>query len=105
VHAFLTAYYYADFEQILSLCASGSVLKSDMERNAQSFSGHPLEVQEKWRRDLAAYSFQIEKVDLNRTKDSAFVSYTIFIPETPHGIVCRLTLEKEENGWKVAKFL
>ena len=102
---FLTAYYQVDFDRISSLCVSGSVLRSDMERNAQSFNGYAPEVQDKWRNDLAAYSFRIEQVYSNRAKDSAFVSYTIFAPEAPEGIASRLTLIKEESEWRVAGLL
>ena len=100
---FLTAYFYPDFEQIVLLCAPGSILKSDMERNAQTFNGYLPETQEKLRIELASYSFKIEQADLNRTKDSAFVSYSIFTPEFINGIACRLTLIMEEDEWKVAK--
>jgi len=103
--AFLTAYYQPDFDQIIHLCASGSTLKSDMERNAQTYHGYPPETQKKLSIDLAAYSFRIEQVDLNRTKDSAFVSYSIFTPEFVNGKACRLTLIKEEHDWKVARLL
>ena len=102
---FLTAYFLPDFEQIVSSCQSGTVLKLDMERNAQTFSGYRSEIQDKIRKDLTAYHFRIEQVVLNRAKDSAFVSYLIMAPEAPDGIASRLTLVKDEHEWKVSKLL
>ena len=103
--AFLTAYYLPDFERIISLCASGSLLQSDMEKNAQSFYGYPPEIQDKWRKDLTTYNFCVNQVEVNSAKDSAFVIFAIFAPEVPGGIVSRLTLIKEEEEWKVAMLL
>jgi len=97
--AFLTAYFGVDFEQLLPLCATGSELKSDMERNARAIGA------ERRLADLAAYSFRIDDVQLNCTKDSAFVSYFLFAPEIPDGIASRLTLIKENNDWRIAKLL
>jgi len=102
-YTFLTAYYSLDFGQIVPMCVSESILKSDMELNAQVIGGYPQATIDEKRADLAAYSFQIDHVDLNRAKDSAFISYTIFTPEVPNGIESRLTLIKEEHEWKVAK--
>ena len=103
--AFLTAYYLPDFDQIISLCASGSILQSDMERNALSFNEYPPEIQDKWRKDLTTYNFCVNQVEVNSAKDSAFVTFAIFAPEVPGGIVSRLTLIKEEDEWKVAMLL
>ena len=102
-HTFLSAYFSLDFEQFLPLCCEA--LRNDLERSAQSVRGLSPETMEKLRNDLIAYSFEIEKIDLNHTKDSAFVSYIIFTPEALNGIDSRLTLIKEENEWRVAKLL
>jgi len=102
---FLTAYFYPDFDQILQLCATGSILKSDMERNAQTYHGYPPETQKKLGIDLATYNCNIDYVNVSHTKDSAFVSYSIFTPEFVNGKACKLTLIKEENEWKVVKLL
>jgi len=102
---FLSAYFCPDFDQILLLCASGSILKSDMERNAQTFYGYPPEIQKKLSIDLEAYNFNIDRINVSPAKDSAFVSYSIFTPEFVNGKACNLTLIKEENEWKVVKLL
>jgi len=100
---FLTAYFNLDFEQSLPLC--GEALKTDLERSAKTIGELSEFAQNKLRNDLSVYSFKIEKVDLNQTKDSAFVSYTVFTPEAPQGVPSHLTLTKEEAAWKVAKLL
>jgi len=121
--AFLTAYFTVDFERLIPLCATDSELKSDMERNARALGWTPqqtddnqqahqsYQMQERQQAlkrrlaDLADYNYRIDHVQLNHTKDSAFVSYSIFTPELPDGIASRLTLIKEKEDWRVAKLL
>lgn len=111
--AFLTAYFKVDFDNLLPLCLPNSELKLDMERNARSLLGERLQSNESNQsieqrlNDLSLYRFKIENIQINQTKDSAFVLYFIFTPEIPDGIESRLTLikVKEEEDWRVAKLL
>lgn len=113
--AFLTAYFTVDFERLIPLCATDSELKSDMERNARALGWTPQQTDDNQQErqqalkrrlaDLADYNYRIDHVQLNHTKDSAFVSYSIFTPELPDGIASRLTLIKEKEDWRVAKLL
>jgi hypothetical protein len=100
---FLTSYFNLDFEQTLPLC--GEVLKADLEQSAIAISGLSQGAQDKLRNELSVYSFKIEKVELNNAKDSAFVSYNVFMPEAPEGVPSHLTMAKEKHEWKVVKLL
>jgi len=102
---FLTAYFQLDYDQILSLCLSDSPLKSDLEQRAKAIEALSKGAQDKLRRDLSVYTFQIEQVETSPTKDSAFVSYLIHTPEAPEGVPSHLTLVMENRAWKVAKLL
>ena len=101
----MTAYLQIDFEQILPLCAADAPLKSDMEQNARSLNASLPELQKRLRDDLKRYTFEIGAVKINPSRDSAFVSYSLFTPELPDGLPCRLTLVKEEYAWRVSKLL
>jgi len=104
-NAFLSAYYLADFDQILSLCTSGSEFASDMARNAQFYNSYTPEAWDILHKELEDYHFTIQNVTINRSKDSAFVHYLVFTPLIPEGAESRLTLVKEEDEWKIAKLL
>ena len=100
---FLTAYFSVDFEQLLPLC--GAALHSDLEQSAQAILATPPQALEQRRQELAAYSFRIENVQVNRKKDSAFVTYLISIPNVLQEKESHLTLVKEASEWKVVKLL
>jgi len=104
-HAFLSAYYLADFDQILPLCISGSKFASDMARNAQFYNSYTPEACDILHKELEDYHFTIQNVTINRSKDSAFVRYMVFTPLIPEGEESLLTLIKEEDEWKIAKLL
>ena len=101
--SFLTAYFQLDFDTALPLC--GHALKADLELSAQRVRELSLDMQELLKKDLQAYSSNINNIELNPSKDSAFVSYSVCTPETPDGIPSHLTVAKEEQDWKVVKLL
>ena len=89
------------------MCVPDSELKSDLEQHAKSLSKLSQAALDQRRNMMSAYSFKVEKVDVNPTNDSAFVVYLVFTPEAPapKGIASRLTMAKYDNEWKIAKLL
>jgi hypothetical protein len=100
---FLTAYLQLDFDETLPLC--GRTLQADLELSAQRVRALTPDMQETLKKDLKAYSFVVNDIDLNPSKDSAFVSYIVITPEAPGGLPGNLTMAIEEQEWKVVKLL
>ena len=100
---FLTAYFTADFAVAAPLCTAA--LQEDMNRSLDFFDSLTEAEQAQIRSDLRAYLFKMEKTQLNSGKDSATVSYRVFLQDST-GITARgLRLIKQEESWKVDKFL